>query len=106
MTSRIELLPEEERAFIDRARLNDQDPAQFARQVIRDCLASWSSGSTLLEGRQASPGLEALIDSDFVADCARGHGERVPTIEEVRKILARIPGSLAEEIIADREDRF
>jgi hypothetical protein len=39
-------------------------------------------------------------------DCARQDSGDAPTIEEVRELLAKIPGSLAEEIIADREDRF
>jgi len=102
MTIRIDLPPEEEQAFIDRARLSGQDPVQLDRQIIRDCLAS----SPAVDARQAQHGLEALIDRDFIADCARDPGERVPTIEEVRESLAKIPGSLAEEIIADREDRF
>ena len=29
----------------------------------------------------------------------------VPTLEEVRAIMSKIPGSMAAEIIADREDR-
>lgn len=106
MTIRIELPPDEERALIDRARLSGQDPAQFARQIIRECLASPGAGSDLPTVRRARHGWEALIDGDFVADCALRPGEQAPTIEEVREALAKIPGSLAEELIADREDRF
>jgi hypothetical protein len=47
-----------------------------------------------------------LIDHEFIADRARQQGHEVPTIEKVREILAKIPGSLAEEIMTGREDRF
>lgn len=30
----------------------------------------------------------------------------VPTLEEVRAILAKVPGSLSADVIADREERF
>jgi hypothetical protein len=32
--------------------------------------------------------------------------EHVPTLEEVRRILSKIPGSLSADIIAEREDRL
>ena len=51
-------------------------------------------------------GLEDLIDHQFVADCARDNELDIPTIEEVRQDLAKIPGSLAQDIIAECEDRF
>jgi predicted DNA-binding antitoxin AbrB/MazE fold protein len=31
--------------------------------------------------------------------------QQVPTIEEVRSVLSKIPGSLVDDVIADREDR-
>jgi predicted DNA-binding antitoxin AbrB/MazE fold protein len=30
---------------------------------------------------------------------------RIPTLEEVRKVMSKIPGSMAAEIIASREER-
>jgi predicted DNA-binding antitoxin AbrB/MazE fold protein len=30
---------------------------------------------------------------------------QVPTIEEVRSVLSKIPGSLVDDVIAEREDR-
>jgi hypothetical protein len=48
-----------------------------------------------------------LLDDEFVADCEREVVvQDIPSIDEVRRRLARIPGPLAREIIADREDRF
>ena len=31
--------------------------------------------------------------------------QQVPTIEEVRSVLSKIPGSLVDDVIAEREDR-
>ena len=31
--------------------------------------------------------------------------QQVPTIEEVRTVLSKIPGSLVDDLIAEREDR-
>ncbi len=31
--------------------------------------------------------------------------QHVPTIEEVRSVLSKIPGSLVDDVVAEREDR-
>lgn len=48
------------------------------------------------------------IDREFLEECRRelANGGPIPTLEEVRAINAKIVGSMAEQIIADREDRF
>ena len=47
---------------------------------------------------------EELVDSDFLADCQELADDRV-TLEQVRAALSKIPGSMAEQIIRDRDDR-
>jgi hypothetical protein len=106
MTIHIELQPEEERALLERARLSGRDLMQYAQQVIRDHISRALLGTLSEEARDAKPTLDDLIDDEFVAACANQEGLCVPTIEQVRQALAKIPGSLAEEILADREDRF
>ena len=101
VTILVELKPDEERVFLERARLSGSDPVRYAQQIIRDHIRSSRD-----EADPAKSTLEDFIDDDFVADCARSSEGRVPTIDEVRKILAKIPGSLSADIIADREDRF
>lgn len=47
------------------------------------------------------------LDRELV-DRARaevGEMQQVPTIEEVRSVLSKIPGSLVDDVIAEREDR-
>jgi hypothetical protein len=106
MTIPIELEPDEERALLERARVCDQDPVQYARQIIRDHIGTLPRETTPEGTTPAKPALEDLIDHEFIASCARQDSGDAPTIEQVRKALSKIPGSLAEEIIADREDRF
>jgi hypothetical protein len=109
MTINIELKPEEERALIERARLNGRDAVQYVQKLIRDDIQGFSRSSAqdeALAGSVTAP-LDLLIDHEFVAECEREtEGKDIPTIEEVRQMLSKIPGSLAQEIIADREDRF
>lgn len=52
--------------------------------------------------------LASMIDHTFVEN-ARSEVEameHVPTLEEVRRILSKVPGSLSADIIAEREDRL
>jgi predicted DNA-binding antitoxin AbrB/MazE fold protein len=52
--------------------------------------------------------LAAMIDYAFVENARREieDVDDIPSLEEVRSILSKIPGSLAADIIAEREDRF
>jgi putative addiction module CopG family antidote len=48
-----------------------------------------------------------LIDWEAIESCAREvEGKDVPSIEEVRQMLSKIPGSMAQAVIEEREDRF
>jgi predicted DNA-binding antitoxin AbrB/MazE fold protein len=47
---------------------------------------------------------EPWLDTEYLADCAAETEDEV-SLEEVRAALAKIPGSLTEDFIAEREDR-
>jgi predicted DNA-binding antitoxin AbrB/MazE fold protein len=49
--------------------------------------------------------IDDLLDHEFMEECRRKQGKALP-IEEIRRRLSAIPGSLADSIIQDREDRF
>jgi hypothetical protein len=51
-----------------------------------------------------APVPDDLQDTDFLRHCEALAADRV-TIEQVRAALAKIPGSMAEEITRDRDDR-
>jgi hypothetical protein len=108
MTINIELEPDEERALLERARLSGRDPAQYVQKLIRDDIQAiprlLGRDGVSAEGAAA---IDAFTDHEFVAECERAiEGKDIPTIEEVRQMLSKIPGSLAQEIIAERKDRF
>ncbi len=50
-----------------------------------------------------APG-EPWLDTECLAACAGEAGDSV-TLEEVRAALAKIPGSLTEDFIVERDDR-
>jgi len=48
-----------------------------------------------------------LIDYEAIACCEREvEGKDVPSLEEVRRTLSKIPGSMAQAVIEERADRF
>ena len=105
MTIHIELEPEEERALLERARSSGRDPAQYLQELVRHHIQAAPQEDIGAVG--STKGIDDLIDHEFVAECERElEGKDILTVEEVRRMLAKIPGSLAEEILAEREDRF
>ncbi|HKI32830.1 MAG TPA: antitoxin family protein [Gemmataceae bacterium] len=48
--------------------------------------------------------VEPWLDTECLAACAQEADDSV-TLEEVRAALAKIPGSLTEDFVAEREDR-
>ena len=51
--------------------------------------------------------LEPFVEDDDVRQwCAEQAGEQVPSLEEVRQSLSKIPGSMADVVIAERDERF
>ena len=48
---------------------------------------------------------DEFLDEDFHRYC-ESHADYSVTLEQVRRESSSIPGSLADDIIADREERF
>jgi predicted DNA-binding antitoxin AbrB/MazE fold protein len=48
--------------------------------------------------------LEGRLDPAFVAAAKQGADPTV-SLEEMRRILAKVPGSLAQAVVAEREER-
>lgn len=49
--------------------------------------------------------LDDLIDWEYHAECEADPSPEV-SLEEVRKITSKIPGSMAADVIADRDERL
>jgi predicted DNA-binding antitoxin AbrB/MazE fold protein len=54
-------------------------------------------------GTELEPFVE---DEDVRRWCAEQAGEQVPSLEDVRQMLSKIPGSMADVVIAERDERF
>jgi predicted DNA-binding antitoxin AbrB/MazE fold protein len=51
--------------------------------------------------------LEPFVEDDDVRQwCAEQAGEHVPSLEDVQQMLSKIPGSMADAVIAERGERF
>jgi predicted DNA-binding antitoxin AbrB/MazE fold protein len=50
-------------------------------------------------------GGEDLLDTEFIRSCVM-QADDSPTLEQVRTVLSKISGSMAEEIIRERDDRL
>lgn len=69
--------------------------------------------SVVIQVRELSADpIDEMIDWDYADEVAAELEAElaedptpIPTLEEVREILSKIPGNWAQEIIADREDR-
>ncbi len=59
----------------------------------------------IAQGLDDSRGDEHLLDIAYMNACAKDADPSV-TLEEVRKILSKISGSLAETVISERDERF
>jgi len=56
---------------------------------------------------EPSAELEPFVeDEDLRQWCGAQAGERVPSLEDVRQTLSTIPGSMADIVIAERDERF
>jgi hypothetical protein len=91
----------------DDIRLNEQERAQLARaadkngrswrEVLHEALSKYELGI---------PDDEVDIDEEIRAVLGIEPEELKPvSLERVREILSKVPGSMADDIIADRGDR-
>ena len=97
MTINIELPPEEEEVLLERARVSGRDLASYIKEIIQDHI----------EHGDAIAGLDDLVDHEAIAYCAREiEGKDVPSLEEIRRALTKIQGSMAQAVIEERDERF
>ena len=103
MTIHIELGPDEERALTQRARGSGRDLTEYVHQILQEHIRATPDYE---RGTATPPTLDDLIDYEAIASCARAiEGQAVPSLDEVRRALATIPGSMAQAVIEEREDR-
>ncbi len=95
------------RDFIRRKVASGEFPCEEAvlQEAVRRFRQEDQNGCSAHDAEKAK--LDDLIDHEAIETCARNvEGKDLPSIEEVRRILSKIPGSTAQAVIEDREDRF
>src|SRR4051812_29968055 len=108
MAITIELRPEEERALREQARASGCDLAGYIHGILRSqAQLPREPDGTRDDGDDPARDPDDLIDREAIKSCGRTiEGAMVPSIEEVRQRLSKIPGSMARVVIEEREDRF
>lgn len=96
MSTTITIPPDLEQQIIGQAKANGQQWEEFALDALRKALES----STTNNGAD-----EAWLDIEYMNACGKEADPSV-TLESVRQILAKLPHSLADDIIAERDERF
>src|SRR5512135_3703945 len=103
MAINIELGPDEERALSERARGSGRDVTQYVHQVLQDHIRTAGQDERAAE---TLPIPDDLIDYEAIASCARAiEGKAVPSLDEVRHMLAAIPGAMAHAVSEERQER-
>ncbi len=75
------------------------------QEAVRRFRQADQDGNRGDDGRKST--LQELIDWEAIESCAcEVEGKEVPSIEAVRRVLAKIPGSMAQAVIEEREERF
>jgi putative addiction module CopG family antidote len=100
-------LTDDLREFVRQKVDSGQFPSEEAvlQEAVRRFRQADQNGDGTDDVDQAAP--DDLIDHEAIAYCARQvEGKDVPSIEEVRRVLSKIPGSMARAVIEERENRF
>ncbi len=101
MTIHIELGPDEERAFIERARGSGHDLTDYIHQVLREHIRVPGKSSGERETTNgAALTLEDLIDEEAVASCEAEADDGI-SLEDVRAATSKIKDSMARVVIED-----
>ena len=99
MNATITIPADLEQQILGKAQAGGQKFEEFALNALRQALATPALLST--PGDDDAP----LLDVEYMAACAQDADPSI-TLASVRQILAKIPGSLADDLIAERDERF
>lgn len=96
MSATITIPAELEQQVLGKARASGQQLEEFVLNILKKAVATSPANGAIDE---------SWLDVEYMAACAQEADSSV-TLESVRRILAKLPGSLAEAIIAERDERF
>jgi Arc/MetJ-type ribon-helix-helix transcriptional regulator len=95
------------RDFVRQKVTSGEFPSEEAvlQEAVRRFRREDQNGCRADDAEKPTP--QDLIDYEAIEYCAREvEGKDVPSIEEVRRMLSKIPGSMAQAVIEEREGRF
>ncbi|MDX2041166.1 MAG: hypothetical protein SF097_07950 [Acidobacteriota bacterium] len=95
MSATITIPAELEQQAISKARSSGLQLEEFVLNTLRKAVTLPTNGAAE----------DAWLDVEYMTACAKEADPSV-TLESVRQILAKLPGSLADDIIAERDERF
>jgi|GEM_PF-1908871 len=99
MSATITIPADLEQQMLEKATASGQELEEFAINALRKAVETpW-----LLSPHGDDD--DSLLDVEYIAACGQEADPSI-TLESVRQILAKIPGSLADDIIAERDERF
>ncbi len=100
MSATITIPADLEQQMLGKAKASGQQLEEFALNALRNAVEA---------PMQAPPAKAAdddsWLDLEYMAACGREADPSI-TLESVRQILAKIPGSISDDIIAERDERF
>ncbi|MBL8190547.1 MAG: hypothetical protein JNK38_21190 [Acidobacteria bacterium] len=99
MSATITIPAELEQQMIGKARASGQQLEEFVLNTLRKAVATPSQPTA----NGATD--DSWLDVDYMTACAKEADPSV-TLDSVRQILAKLSGSLADDIIAERDERF
>ena len=87
--------------------LSEEQKRQIAEWADQNGKPWQTALQTMLEPSNAENAEEDWLDTEFMEWCAEQvRGKTVISLEEARRVLAKVSGSLSDNIIADRADRL
>ncbi len=99
MSATIIIPAELEQQILGKASASGQKLEEFVLSTLRKAI------TTPLQPTANGATDDSWLDIEYMAACTKEADSSV-TLDSVRRILAKIPGSLADDIIAERDERF
>lgn len=97
MSATITIPADLEQQVLGKALASGQPLEEFVLNTLRKAVTTASATNGLID--------DSWLDIEYMTACAREADSSV-TLESVRRILAKLPGSLADDISAERDERF
>jgi len=97
MSATITIPADLEQQVLGKALASGQPLEEFVLNTLRKAVTAASATNGLID--------DSWLDVEYMATCAREADSSV-TLESVRRILAKLPGSLADDISSERDERF